>query len=270
MPLSEASLRRAAEYILTGRLNPPSPIGHLDPECQPFDIEDCMAIQDVLHPMLTANGYGDVTGTKIGCTTKVMQDYMGVPYPCAGAIFDRTVQHGDGKFDFEAFLHVGVECEIAATLSSPIKAAAAPHSMESVSHAVAAFFPAIEIVDDRYVDFASREPDWRTWVADDFFGAGIVLGEPVAEWRGMDLAALHGSMRINGIEVGSGHGRDIINGHPLEALVWLANAEADRGRDLPGGWVVMLGSVVQTKWVSRGDLVEVQIEGLGKASAHFA
>lgn len=228
-----------------------------------------MAIQDVLHELLTANGYGDVTGTKIGCTTKIMQEYMGVPHPFAGAIFDTTVQHGNGEFEFDAFLHVGVECEIAVKLSSAIPADAAPYSMESVSDAVAAFFPAIEIVDDRYVDFVSREPDWRTWVADDFFGAGIVLGKPVTDWRSMDLAALLGSMKINGIEVGSGHGRDIINGHPLEALVWLANAEAARGRDLPADWIVMLGSVVQTNWVSRGDLVEVNIEGLGKASAHF-
>ena len=76
-------------------------------------------------------------------------------------------------------------------------------------------------------------------------------------------------MRINGIEVGSGHGRDIINGHPLEALVWLAKAEAARGRDLPADWFVMLGSVVQTEWVERGDVVDVEIEGLGKASARF-
>ena len=147
--------------------------------------------------------------------------------------------------------------------------AAAPHSMENISDAVAAFFPAIEIVDDRYVDFVAREPDWRTWLADDFFGAGIVLGEPITEWRSLDLAAVNGSMRINGVEVGSGHGRDIINGHPLEALVWLANAEAVRGRDLSADWIVMLGSIVQTKWVAKGDVVTVEIEGLGKASAHF-
>jgi 2-oxo-3-hexenedioate decarboxylase/2-keto-4-pentenoate hydratase len=229
-----------------------------------------MAIQDVVHGLLTANGYGYVVGTKIGCTTKVMQDYLGVPHPVAGGIFDTTVRHRAGEFDFDSFLHVGVECEIAVRLHSIIPAGGAPHSVESASEAVAALFPAIEIVDDRYVDFVAREPDWRTWLADDFFGAGAVLGEPITEWRGLDLAAVPGSMRINGIEVGSGHGRDIINGHPLEALVWLANAEAARGRDLPADWIVMLGSIVQTKWVAKGDLVAVEIEGLGATSARFA
>jgi hypothetical protein len=31
----------------------------------------------------------------------------------------------------------------------------------------------------------------------------------------------------------------------------------------------MLGSVVQTKWLSAGDLVEVDLEGLGRAVAQF-
>ena len=104
---------------------------------------------------------------------------------------------------------------------------------------------------------------------DDFFGAGIVLGEPITEWRRLDLAAVHGSMSISGVEVGTGHGRDIINGHPLEALAWLANAEAVRGRDLPADWIVMLGSIVQTKWVGKNDVVAVEIGELGQASARF-
>ena len=140
-----------------------------------------MAIQDAVHELLTANGYGYVVGTKIGCTTKVMQDYLGVPHPCASAIFDTTVRHDAGEFEFDRFLHVGVECEIAVRLGSVIPAAAAPHSIESISDAIAALFPAIEIVDDRYVDFIARDPDWRTWLADDFFGAGIVLGKPITE-----------------------------------------------------------------------------------------
>ncbi len=270
MALTEALLKRAAEHILKGRLQPPSPIGHLEPECRPVDAADSMAIQDVVHGLLTTNGYGYVVGTKIGCTTKVMQDYLGVPHPVAGGIFDNTIRHGAGEFDFDSFLHVGVECEIAVRLGSAIPAAGAPHSVESVSEAVADLFPAIEIVDDRYVDFVAREPDWRTWLADDFFGAGAVLGKPITDWYRLDLTAVQGSMRINDVAVGSGHGRDIINGHPLEALVWLANAEADRGRDLPADWIVMLGSVVQTKWVAEGDLVSVEIEGLGTTAVRFA
>jgi 2-keto-4-pentenoate hydratase len=269
MRLSETALKQAAAHIVKGRLQPVSPIGHMAPECQPRDAVDSMAIQDAVHDLLAENGYGKVVGTKIGCTTRVMQEYLGVPHPCAGAIFDKTARYGTGDFEFDIFFHVGVECEIAVRLGSLIPAAAAPHSMDSIQNAVAAFYPAIEIVDDRYADFVAREPDWRTWLADDFFGAGIVLGDPIDAWQSIDLAAVHGSMQINGEAVGSGHGSDIINGHPLEALVWLANAEAARGRDLPADWIVMLGSIVQTKWAAKGDVVTVAIEELGETSVRF-
>ena len=269
MSLNESQIAAAAEAISRGRSRQRQPIGELPGELQPRDVDEAMAIQDALHPLLTERGLGPVVGTKIGCTTKVMQEYLGMTHPCAGAIFSTTVRDGDGSFDFDSFLHVGVECEIAVRLSEPILRSSAAHTFDSVSECVEAFFPAIEIVDDRYEDFVARRPDWRTWVADDFFGAGIVLGPAVTDWRQLDLADLRGVMKINDVEVGAGHGRDIINGHPLEALVWLANHESKRGRDLPSGWVVMLGSVVQTKWVARGDVVQVELEGLGRAAAKF-
>ena len=100
-------------------------------------------------------------------------------------------------------------------------------------------------------------------------------------WRGLDLAEVVGEMNINGESVGTGVGRDIISGHPFEALVWLANkraelrqASADAAADssalVEAGQIIMLGSVVQTKWVEPGDVVEVTVAGLGSCTARFA
>ncbi|MCA9044756.1 MAG: fumarylacetoacetate hydrolase family protein [Planctomycetaceae bacterium] len=269
MPLSSEALSQGAQLLAAGRAQSPTHIGHLPAECAPQNLDEAMQLQQALNCILSERGFGNIVGTKIGCTTKVMQEFLGMTHPCSGAIFESTVQHGAGELDFDSFLHVGIECEIAVTLSHTIRADAAPHTIETVSPAVGTVHAAVEIVDDRYVDFASRVPDWRTWVADDFFGAGVVLGPGVSDWRSLDLAAVRGVMQINGEEVGAGEGRDIINGHPLEALVWLANQQAQRGLDLPAGWIVMLGSVVQTKWANKGDLFEVQLEGLGSASVQF-
>jgi len=267
--LSQQALAKGAEILRRGRATPPVAIGHLRAECAPADLAQAMRLQDALNVLLQREGYGEVVGTKIGCTTRVMQEFLGMTHPCSGAIFDSTVYYGEGRFDFDAFLHVGVECEIAAVLDAPIEASSAPHTIESVAPAVRSVHAAIEVVDDRYVDFQARVPDWRTWVADNFFGAGAVLGDAVTDWRSLDLADMRGTMRINGREAGSGQGRDIINGHPLEALVWLANEQAGLGRGLPAGWIVLLGSVVQTKWVTQGDVVEVKLDGLGTARAVF-
>ncbi len=68
-------------------------------------------------------------------------------------------------------------------------------------------------------------------------------------------------MVINGQQVGEGKGGDVM-GHPLEALAWLANTLAARGKSLSQGMLVMTGSIVSTKFLNAGDNATVSIEGL--------
>ena len=75
-------------------------------------------------------------------------------------------------------------------------------------------------------------------------------------------AALVGVTVINGREVGRGQGSDVM-GHPLNALAWLANSLASAGAHLRAGEIVLTGSLVETKWLARGDKASVTVEGLG-------
>ena len=58
-------------------------------------------------------------------------------------------------------------------------------------------------------------------------------------------------------------------GDPLSALAWLANSMITRGKQLNSGEFVLLGSLVQTEWVNKGDIVDIELEGQGKARAIF-
>ncbi len=58
-------------------------------------------------------------------------------------------------------------------------------------------------------------------------------------------------------------------GHPFEALAWIANSFAARGKCLLEGEFVLLGSLVETKWVERGDVVTIEQPGIGAATARF-
>jgi 2-keto-4-pentenoate hydratase len=260
------AIARAADLLSTARLERQR-FGGLPEDCRPADIAAAYAVQDALHARLEATGRGVVAGHKIGCTTPVMQQFLGIEHPCVGGVLAPTVRHERGTFRHGDFLHVGVECEIAVRLARDLPAAGAPYSCARVGAAIGACMASIEVVDDRYEDY--RSLDTPTLVADDFFNAACVLGAPAEAWRELDLGAIRGRMTINGAEVGAGQGGDIL-GHPLEALAWLANALAARGRHLEAGTFVLLGSVVQTRWVDAGDLVEVEIEGLGRASARFS
>lgn len=223
-------------------------------------------VQERLHKTLSEAGHGRLAGHKIGCTTPIMQEFLGIPNPCAGAVFEPTVVHESGSVDFSSYLHVGVECEIAVRLSSDLPADVTPHTRQTVAGAVESVMCAIEIVDDRWLDYPSVSTP--TLIADDFFGAGAVLGNPCTDWQSLDLSAITGGMSINGSSVGSGIGGDIL-GHPLEALAWIANSLNGRRSLLCAGEFVLLGSLVQTVWVNKGDAVEIDVEHLGRASVVF-
>jgi 2-oxo-3-hexenedioate decarboxylase/2-keto-4-pentenoate hydratase len=224
-------------------------------------------VQEALHGFLADAGLGPVAGHKIGCTTPVMQAYLGIRNPCAGGVHTATVHQGEARVRHGDYLRVGVECEIAVRLGGDLGPAGAPFDRARVAPAVEAVMTAMEIVDDRYRDY--RALDVPTLIADDFFNAGCVLGTPVTGWRGLDLPVLTGMTRVNGRETGRGEGRAVM-GHPFEALAWLANLRARLGLGLRAGEFVLLGSVVETRWVGPGDEVVVAIEELGEARARFA
>jgi 2-keto-4-pentenoate hydratase len=263
--MSAEAIERAAELLARARLDG-SRLGGLPADCRPADMPTAYLVQDALHARLTAAGWGALGGHKIGCTTPVMQAFLGIDHPCGGGVFARTVCHRHGAFRHGDFRHVGVECEIAVRLAADLPASGAPYPRERVAGAIGACMAAIEVVDDRYQDY--RALDTPTLVADDFFNAACMLGASVEDWCALDLAGLRGRMTINGTEVGLGRGGDIL-GHPLKALAWLANALGARRRHLRAGEFVLLGSVVETRWVEAGDRVEAEIEGLGVATATF-
>lgn len=223
-------------------------------------------MQEALHGLLGGAGLGSVVGYKIGCTTPVMQAYLGIRNPCAGGVLAATVHDGEVRARHADYVRVGAECEIAVRLGADLGPAGAPYDRVRVAPAVAAVLTAMEIVDDRYRDY--RKLDVPTLIADDFFGAGCVLGPPVIRWRDLDLPALTGVTRVDGAAVGRGEGRTVM-GHPFEALAWLANLRARLGLGLRAGEFVLLGTIVEVHWVRPGDEVAVAIEGLGEVRAWF-
>lgn len=256
------AIEQAATAIADNRLNR-NRLDSLDPAIRPADLHDAYAVQERLNAILRARGLGKLVGYKIGCTTPVMQEYMNIHEPAFGEVFESMVFHGHAELAHADFVEPGVETEIAVTLAHDLPASGAPYSQDSVRAAVGAAMVSIELVDARYRDY--RELDTPTMAADNFFNAAVVLGAPLEDWQGFDLAGAEASIMLNGTELGRGFG-SLIMGHPLEALAWLANRLAERGRHLKAGEFVTLGSVIPTHWVAKGDRIDHEIPGLGSVS----
>ena len=226
----------------------------------PRDIGEAYDIQEAFQGLL-APERGAIAGYKVALTTAVMQQMVGFGHPAFGAVFASGVHQSPVTINHSDYVHVGAECEIAVLLSQDLPADAAPYDRAGVAVAVAALMPAFELVDDRGADYSDLF--FLGVAADNAWNAGVVLGEPVTDWQRIDLVAASGAMTINGQPAGEGKGGDVL-GHPLEALVWLANNLAERGKSLQKDMIVMTGSIVTTKFLNVGDEVHFGIDSLGE------
>ena len=254
----------AARIIATSRRNRAA-LKALPPEIAPQDEADGYRVQRAVHDLLLP-GTGALVGYKIGCTSKVMQEYLDIPHPCGGGVFERGVHESGARLNAADFVHVGVECEIAVRLARDLAVSEQPFTAEWMMEAIEAYFPAIEIVDDRYQKWERLGAP--TLIADDFFAAGCVLGGPIARADAPDLLLVQGRALVNGVEAGRGSGADVL-GHPHNALAWLANHLASEGRGLHAGQLVLTGSLIKTAWLEAGDHVVIELSGLGRVEARF-
>lgn len=227
----------------------------------PRTVDEAYVMQDEFATLLAATR-GPAGGYKIALTAPATQRMVGFHEPVAGIIFAQTIYHTSCVVPRADYVHLGVECEIAVQLRATLPVAKAPYSRDDVVSAVGIVMPAFELVDDRNANYAQFAPHVLSFLADNTWNAGIVLGPPVADWRAIDLAAVCATISVNGQVVGEGYGRDVM-GHPLEALTWLANMLAKRGKSLSQGMVITTGSIVAPKFVHAGDTVQAIVEGLG-------
>lgn len=262
--LASDALRHAAQIIAAARKSL-KPLPSLPQQIMPKSIEDGYRVQSAVHQLL-ATELGPLVGYKIGCTSEVMQKYLAIPHPCAGGVHARGAHQTGVVLSAADFVRIGVECEIAVRLEKDLVPGGAPFTRDSVASSIDCYLPAIEVVDDRYVRWETLGAP--TLIADDFFAAGIVLGQPVARSAVPDLIDVEGRALINGQETGRGTGADVL-GHPHNALAWLANHLASQGRGLRAGDIVMTGSLVKTVWLEAGDEVTMHFSRLGSVQVSF-
>ena len=185
----------AAAQIIAASRRTRSALKALPADLAPKDEAEGYRVQRVVHDLLLPQT-GSLVGYKIGCTSKVMQQYLDIPHPCGGGVFARGVHESGVRLRAADFVRVGVECEIAVRLGRPLAAGQGPFTAGSVTSAIEAYLPAIEIVDDRYAQWETLGAP--TLVADDFFAAACVLGAAVPRADAPDLLAVEGCALING------------------------------------------------------------------------
>ena len=225
----------------------------------PADLDEAYRLRAEFEAIERRRGRGTVAGYKIGLTTPVMQRLCGVDEPCYGAIFASEVHHRRAELATSDYCRLGIETEIAVRLGQDLSEGG---DAGRVAAAVESVMAAIELLEDLRHDYTRLTA--AAMVAGNVWNAGVVLGDPVTDWRRLDLAQATARLTINGREIGQGRGGDVM-GNPLNALQWLANKLAASGTPLRAGMIVMTGSMVPIQFPKPGDHAVVEVGGLGSA-----
>lgn len=224
-----------------------------------MSMEEAARIRDGLVAELAAS-HGRVVGYKAGLTNPVVQKRFGTNSPVRGALLEKMLLE-DGaevpaKFGvipiFEADLVVVVKDEGINQAKTPA---------DVLKH-LAGIRPFIELPD---MVTAKEQPLTGAVITSFNVGARLgVLGKPIAPDAAMAdaLAKMTVVLRDqDGKELGRAPGASIL-GHPLNAVVWLAQDLAQSGGKLRAGDILSLGSFTAPMPPKPGMKVTVTYEGL--------
>jgi 2-oxopent-4-enoate/cis-2-oxohex-4-enoate hydratase len=261
----EAALIRQLGDELHVALRAPHMLAPLTERHATITNEDAYQIQRRLIERREADGER-IVGKKIGLTSEAVQKMLGVGEPDFGFLMDRMQYANGAAISLKAagLMQAKAEGEIALVLGSDLSGSNI--TREQVLDATAYVSPCFEIVDSRVRDWKIRIQDT---IADNASCGVFVLGEGRVDPRSLDLAAVKLELRKNGALAVSGLG-SAVQGHPAEAVAWLANMLGRFGVPLRKGEVILSGALAAMVPVAAGDRFDLSISGLGDAAVSFS
>lgn len=225
-------------------------------------IDDAYCIQQVMNERRLAAGER-IIGHKIGLTSKVVMQMLGVDQPDFGVLTDAMLHNDGATIDSSSSIQPKAEGEIAFLLKRDLCGPGV--SAVDVLAATEGLMACFEIVDSRVRDWKIKIQDT---IADNASCGALVLGGRLIDPRDVDLVHCGMVLEKNGEVVATGAGAAAM-GSPANAVAWLANALGARGVKLKAGEVILSGSLAAMVPAARGDNLRVEIGGLGTCSVRF-
>lgn len=264
--LTAAGLLRAAERDR-------APIGPLTERFGGIDVTDAYEIQLInIGERLKAGER--VRGHKVGLSSPVMQQMMGVDEPDYGHLLNTMMLAQDTPIPAGRYCYPRIEVEIGYLLGAPLPGEGC--TAADVLAATRYIVPSLELIDSRIIDWRIKLADT---IADNASSAGVILGaarKTPAELAaaGVDLAnidaVLYGGpfTETGGTEITSGNTSAVL-GDPTGCVVWLARKVAAFGVKLEADHLILPGSCTRAIDVRPGDTFRAEFAGVGTVTASF-
>ncbi|KGJ99334.1 fumarylacetoacetate hydrolase family protein [Thalassotalea sp. ND16A] len=237
-----------------------APISEREPD---FTVEDAyqVSLAFLQHRL---NAGEKVIGKKIGLTSKVVQDMLGVHQPDFGFLTDNMIYRSGDSIKFsKELIQAKSEGEIAFILKADLVGpGVTPADVLQATESVAACF---EIVDSRIRDWQIKIQDT---VADNASCGIFVLSDERVAPQQVDFENCKMVIKNNGEVIAQGQGSAAL-GSPLNCVAWLANALGDYGVSLKAGDIILSGSLAAMIPCKADDQMTMEITGIGSASYQF-
>ncbi len=254
---------QAAGLLLTAR-EEHQRIEGLPEKCRPQNMVDAYLVQDSLVALLDL----EIGGWKVGATNPKAQKMLGTTEPFAGRMFTSAIFQSPAELSMGELFAPGIEVELAFRLGKDLPSGRS-YGRDEIADAVAALYPAIEIVDTRYT--GGLKAGIFQIIADNGAHGAFILGDELTNWRPVDRLGIAATLVMNDVPVSSGVGSNAAGGDPLESLVWLANKLAGQGNGLMAGDLITTGSCCEALgWAKSGDVAVGAFAGLGSIEARFS
>lgn len=205
-----------------------------------------------------------IVGYKVGFTNLAVREKLGLPDATYGYLMDSMLLQNGATIPTERLIAPKIECELCFRMGKDLLSPAP--SIEEVIEAIDGVHAAFEICDARIKDWKCPFSD--IW-ADNAFSGRVVLGDTRLLPTDLDLLEEHVILFENRTPIAEGKGA-LAMGHPANAVSWLANRLAVRGKHLTAGQIVMTGTLTPIHPVTKGAVYTARFSRLGELSAVFA
>jgi 2-keto-4-pentenoate hydratase len=254
--------RQAAADLLWAAERDRAPIEPLTATFPGIDAVDAYEVQLRNIRRQRAGGAG-VYGHKVGLSSPVMQQMMGVDEPDYGHLLDTMVLTEDVAVPTGRYCYPRIEVEIAYVLGDTLPGEGCTEA--DVLAATEYLAPSFELIDSRIADWRIGLADT---IADNASSAGVVLGAARVRPADLDPADIEAVLFADGTEVARGNTSAVL-GNPTTAVAWLARTVAGFGVQLEAGHVILPGSCTRAFDVRAGSTFRAEFAGLGDVTLTF-
>jgi len=237
-----------------------APILQREPD---ITIEDAYGIQlcFIAHRV---NAGEKIIGKKIGVTSKVVQDMLGVFQPDFGQLTSDMLFVEDDVIDLGTLIQPKAEAELAFVLKEDLIGPGI--TAMDVIRATDYVVPCFEIIDSRITDWKIKIQDT---VADNASCGVFVLGKTRGDPRKLDISLAGMLLNKNGELISTSVGA-AVQGSPANAVAWLANTLGELGIPFRAGEIILSGSQSPLVPVANGDELVCTVGGLGSCTVRFS